>query len=212
MNDIAERYVKLVLAMGQHDPAYVDAYYGPPEWQTEAERTKQPLAGIDADAARLIEEIGEFDSFIIAANTPEQRERDSELTNLRFDYLQRQLEALRTRVRMLSGTKLSFDEESQALYDAVAPTHPDAYFEALLADLEQRVPGRGPLLDRVEAYRRQFVIPQERLGRVFDLAIAECRRRTMRTCSCRRTRASRSSTSPASHGAATTGITAITGA
>ena len=30
MNEIAERYVKLVLATGQHDPAYVDSYYGPP--------------------------------------------------------------------------------------------------------------------------------------------------------------------------------------
>ena len=29
MNELAERYVKLVLAMGQHDADYVDAYYGP---------------------------------------------------------------------------------------------------------------------------------------------------------------------------------------
>ena len=48
-----------------------------------------------------------------------------ELARLRPEYLRRQLEALRARVRMLSGTKMSFDEESQALYDAVAPTHPD---------------------------------------------------------------------------------------
>ena len=33
MNDAAERYVKLVLALGEHDPDYVDAYYGPPEWR-----------------------------------------------------------------------------------------------------------------------------------------------------------------------------------
>ena len=31
MNQISERYVKLVLAMGEHDADYVDAYYGPPE-------------------------------------------------------------------------------------------------------------------------------------------------------------------------------------
>ena len=30
MNTIAERYVKLVLAVGQHDADYVDAFYGPP--------------------------------------------------------------------------------------------------------------------------------------------------------------------------------------
>jgi hypothetical protein len=33
MNSIAEQYVRLALAIGQHDPDYVDAYYGPPEWR-----------------------------------------------------------------------------------------------------------------------------------------------------------------------------------
>ena len=32
MNTLAERYVYLVLALGQHD--YVDAFYGPAEWKT----------------------------------------------------------------------------------------------------------------------------------------------------------------------------------
>ncbi len=48
---VAERYVKLVLAVGQHDADYVDAFYGPPEWRTQAESAKQPLASIDAQAA-----------------------------------------------------------------------------------------------------------------------------------------------------------------
>ena len=30
INSVAEEYVKLVLAVGQHDANYVDAYYGPP--------------------------------------------------------------------------------------------------------------------------------------------------------------------------------------
>ena len=34
---VAEQYVKLVLAVGQHDGDYVDAYYGPPDWRTQAE-------------------------------------------------------------------------------------------------------------------------------------------------------------------------------
>ena len=44
MTSISERYVKLVLALGQHDPDYVDAYYGPADWRTEAERRKISLA------------------------------------------------------------------------------------------------------------------------------------------------------------------------
>ena len=41
MNTLAERYVRLVLAVGQHDADYVDAYYGPPEWRKEAEAQKR---------------------------------------------------------------------------------------------------------------------------------------------------------------------------
>ena len=48
---VAEQYVKLVLAVGQHDADYVDAFYGPPEWRKEAEAAKKPLAAIDAQAA-----------------------------------------------------------------------------------------------------------------------------------------------------------------
>ena len=51
MNPLAERYVKLVLAMGPHDADYVDAYYGPPEWRKEAESSKRTLQTIDSDAA-----------------------------------------------------------------------------------------------------------------------------------------------------------------
>src|SRR5438874_12716899 len=40
MNTIAERYVKLVLAVGQHDADYVDAFYGPDEWKTRSEERR----------------------------------------------------------------------------------------------------------------------------------------------------------------------------
>jgi hypothetical protein len=38
LNQIAEHYVKLVLAVGQHDAGYVDAYI-PPSWQNEAQQS-----------------------------------------------------------------------------------------------------------------------------------------------------------------------------
>ena len=38
LSPVAERYVHLVLALGQHDPDYVDAFYGPAEWKTQAEK------------------------------------------------------------------------------------------------------------------------------------------------------------------------------
>ena len=52
MNEAAERYVRLVLALGQHDKDYVDAFYGPDEWKKDAEAQKRPLPQIRAESAR----------------------------------------------------------------------------------------------------------------------------------------------------------------
>src|SRR5438046_9884549 len=52
VNEIAEPYVKLVLAMGQHDPDYVDAYYRPREWKKQSE-TKKLLDAIALESTQL---------------------------------------------------------------------------------------------------------------------------------------------------------------
>ncbi len=163
MNSSAEQYVKLVLALGQHDADYVDAYYGPPEWKQAAESS-------DAIAAKAAS---------LAAALDREREPADEMDRLRLSYLQRQVSALGARVRMLKGERLSFDEESRALYDAVAPTLPESHFQAILDRLETRFPGSGPLVERYDAWRRDFVIPRARLDPVFQRAIRACRERTL---------------------------------
>jgi hypothetical protein len=169
MNSLSEQYVRLVLAVGQHDADYVDAYYGPPEWRKEAEGRKLPLTEIASRAAALSRDLA------VASQTPV----GDEMAQLRRQYLTRQLDALRARVSMLTGTKLRFDEESKALYDATAPTHTEADFADVLAQLQSKLPGNGPLIDRYDAFRSRFVIPRERLDAVFKAAIDGCRSRTL---------------------------------
>ena len=53
VNTVAERYARLVLALGQHDPDYVDAFYGPSMWKTQAEKEKKSLDVIGAGTAEL---------------------------------------------------------------------------------------------------------------------------------------------------------------
>ena len=170
LRPVAEQYVKLVLAVGQHDADYVDAFYGPAEWRKEAEAAKKPLAAIDAEAAAA--EKG------VAAVAIKPDPRDAEMWTLRRQYLSRQLAAMRSRVAMLQGKKLTFDEESLALYDAVAPTKPASEFEAVLAQLEQKLPGTGSLIDRYDTFKKAFIIPTSRVDRVFQEAIRGCRERT----------------------------------
>jgi hypothetical protein len=166
MNDIAVDYVKLVLALGVHDSDYVDAFYGPAEWKQEIEASAPSLADIDRNAAALIERLQSADSGA------------DELDRLRHAYLLRQLQSLRARVDMLGGTRLSFDEESQALYDAVAPSHPESHFASIVQQLDAALPGQGPVAARYQAWRARFAIAPERLDAVFRAAVDECRRRT----------------------------------
>ncbi len=166
VKDIAEAYVKLVLAMGQHDPDYVDAYYGPPEWKKQS-KEKKPLDAIASEARRLREQLAKIS------------EPTDEMERLRRGYLTKQLSALEARVGFLNGEHLKFDEESQALYDAVAPTFPETHFQEILAALEPKLPGEGSLVQRYENWRRAFVIPKDKLDAVFQLAIKACRERTL---------------------------------
>jgi hypothetical protein len=170
MNAIAEQYAHLVLALGQHDRDYVDAFYGPPEWKTQVEKEKKALDVIAADATELSATL---------AKTPNAATSGDEMLRLRREYLQKQISALAARVRMLQGEKLKFDEESLALYDAVAPTFPDSRFDQIIAQLEEKIPGKGPLWERYEIWRKPFVIPKEKLDTVFQLAIKECRARAL---------------------------------
>jgi hypothetical protein len=167
MDRIAERYVKLVLALGVHDGDYVDAYYGPREWRDAAAKEKRSAADVGAEARALVAEL---------ERTPPPGDA---LLALRHAYLSRQLASLAARVDLLSGRRLSFDQESQALYDATAPVHEEAEFQAALADLSRALPGQGPLAERYEAFRRGFVVPRDKLDAVFRAAIAECRRRSL---------------------------------
>jgi hypothetical protein len=177
MNALAERYVRLVLALGQHDADAVDAYYGPAEWRVEAEKTKVPLSDIEAAAADLAADLP-----ALAPRRPEPAAdgavSEEELIWLRHQYLTQQLAALRARLSMLSGTTLTFDEESKALYNAVAPTHREDEFDDALAELDRALPGEGALRDRYDAFRSRFIVPRERLDATFTAAIEECRRRT----------------------------------
>ncbi|MEO5897547.1 MAG: hypothetical protein ABIS06_17795 [Vicinamibacterales bacterium] len=165
MQTIAEQYVRLVLAVGLHDPDYVDSYYGPAEWKPS---TKAGLDELRVRTQSLQEELKKVSS------------GSESLESLRHNYLIQQLTAVAFRISMLSGTSFPFDQESRYLYDATAPTQPESHFNEVLAELEKRFPGKDPLVERYDAFRRPFVIPKERLDQVFQTAIAACRERTAR--------------------------------
>lgn len=168
LDGLARQYVMLVLALGEHDGDFVDAYHGPDEWRREAQRDRWSLADISIKAALTRRSVlaGDFGT-------------DEPLVAQRRALLAKQLLAVQTRADQLRGQHLSFDEEARLLYDAVPPARDAAYFEQLLAELDALLPGEGSVSERREEFREDFVIPRERLDIVFAAAIDECRRRTL---------------------------------
>ncbi|WP_373488317.1 hypothetical protein, partial [Blastomonas sp.] len=105
---------------------------------------------------------------------------EEQLVQRRVTFLRAQLNAARTRLRMLQGEKLSFRAESLGLFGATPDIQPLASYDPVLAQIETLLPGEGTLAARVDAFQDRFVIQANRLKPVFDRAIAECRARTAR--------------------------------
>ena len=163
VDELAERFVKLGLALGFYDKAYVDAYHGPAAW-AEAAKAPPTLPKLKPEAEALLEALEVF-----AEDGADPRET----------MLARQILAAHTRIRMAEGENLPFDEETELLYDAVAPKYDLAEFDAALETIASIVPGEGDLSERVEAFHASFEIPSDKLDAVFSAAMAECRRRTL---------------------------------
>ncbi|MCI0615062.1 hypothetical protein L0244_18890, partial [bacterium] len=157
----------LVLSLGELDADYVDAYYGPKEWREEVKASPKTLDQIAKEAQELDRNLKAI-----------QSDKLQELEQRRLRFITRQLAALLARVEMLKGKKLSFDEESQALYDAVAPQHTENDFQPVLDEINKLIPGKGDLSSRYSDFKKDFIIPKEKLDAVFRTAIQECRSRT----------------------------------
>jgi hypothetical protein len=168
LDAIARDYVKLQLAIGEKEEGYIDAYYGPPEWQAEAKMKPQSLPDLAARGGVLS---------VRLRSLGDARLEPMEVR--RRDFLLAQLRAASTRLDMMQGRKLAFADEAEGLFGVRPELKPLAAFDPLLARIERLVPGRGALADRVDAFQERFVIPRDRLEPVMRAAIAECRRRTM---------------------------------
>jgi hypothetical protein len=168
LDSIARDYVKLQLAVGENEEGYIDAYYGPPEWQAQAKMNAGTPAALTQRAAVLTVRLKS-----IADGRLDPLERR------RRDFLLAQLKAASTRLAMMQGAKLSFADEAEALFGVRPELKPLSAYDPILARIERLVPGSGPLAARVDTFQDRFIVPRERLKPVFDAAIAECRRRTL---------------------------------
>jgi hypothetical protein len=168
LDAVARDYVRLILEIGEREPGYVDAYYGPPEWQAEAQAAPRTVPQLSQGAAGLRQRLEAIEPG--ADPTVRQRKR----------YLLAHVSAASARLRMLSGERMGFADEAEALFGVRPELPPLSRFEPVIARIDALVPGEGDLAARVAEFRQGLVIPPDRLDAVMRAGIAECRARTVR--------------------------------
>ncbi|HEY4545833.1 MAG TPA: hypothetical protein VIG90_05345 [Pedomonas sp.] len=166
LDTIAQDYIRLVLEVGEHEPGYVDAYYGPADLATQAKASPRSVAQLKTEADRL-------------KAAAETARTSSPMEAKRARFLAAQLKAVRTRLDMIEGKRLPFAEEAESLFGARPTVQPLSDFDPILSNLEKLVPGEGPLHERVEAFRKGYTVPTDKLDAVMRAATAECKRRTV---------------------------------
>jgi hypothetical protein len=165
---LARDYVHISLEAGEHEPGYIDAYYGPAEWAAQAKAHPRDLGALRSAAHVLSARVQAVDP-----------KRLSLMDQRRRAFLLGQITAAETRLAMKAGRKFSFDEEARGLFGVVPRLKPLSDYDALLARINVLAPGPGPLWKRVDDFQDRFIIPPARLDAVMRAAIAECRKRTL---------------------------------
>jgi hypothetical protein len=143
---ITPAHVRLALAIGQHIPDYIDAYYGPPEWQRQAEADgPRPVTELAREAADLAMAIAD----------------DTEMDPQRRDFLAREARAMQTSLRILQGERFTLTEETEALYDITPEWVDEAVFEEAHRALNELLPPGDSLVERRMIRKETIKVPIE---------------------------------------------------
>jgi hypothetical protein len=159
---IARDYLLLTLRLDQHIPGLVDGYFGPADLKARVDMEQlRPAARLRDDAvtlrARLADEVAEPD---------------------RRDWLDAQLVALETQAAGLAGDTLPYLEYVERCFSFAPPRRDDREFESAAARIDELLPGRGSLEERLADWDARFVIPVEQLPAVVDRLVERFRERS----------------------------------
>src|SRR6266498_3057126 len=153
-----ERFVKLALAIDEHLPGYVDAYFGPEEWIAQIKQDgKMPLSDLANWTDQLATDIS----------------RANDIDVQRRDYLARHLTAMQMSLRLLSGEKVSLADEVEALYDLRPDWMVESNFEEAYKLLNDVLPAGESLQERMLTWERSLEIPIEKAKELLPMIISK---------------------------------------
>jgi len=160
---LAFRIDKVLRIRAAQSP-FVDYYYGPPAWKALVEQ--EPVL----QAARLVRDADTLaDTLALHSFHPHRKA-----------YLMKQVQAMQIVCRKLAGETFSFVDEVQRCFDVVPTRTPEEHVEHAWTAVEEALPGKGSLSERLSALRRRYLLASEHshLAAMFlQRALMEARRR-----------------------------------
>ncbi len=153
-------YLRLALEVNKHFDGFIDAYLGPAELKAEVE------AAPKREPAALLEEIGRLQAAIPTADPQ------------RHAYLTATLRGIETTTRIIAGETFDYRDEVARIYDVEPQRVDESVYEAAQRELDSLLPGSGPITERLEARRQHYIIPNDKILPLLELARDETRQRT----------------------------------
>jgi hypothetical protein len=158
-----ERFVRLALAIDEHLPGYVDAYFGPEEWKAQAKQDeKLPLSELTDQVHHLAVDVSQADG----------------MNSQRKDYLACHLTAMQMSLRLLGGEKVSPADEVEALYDVRPDWKDESNFEEAHKLLNEVLPPGGSIKERTLKWEHSLEIPVEKVKELLPTIIKRLRQLT----------------------------------
>lgn len=160
---IARDYLLLALRLDQHIPGFIDGYFGPADLKAMVDMEQlRSGARLRADAEALLARLRD------AAEVPDAARRT---------WLRAQARAMAAHARSLAGDPLPYLDQVEACFDWRPERIPDAVLHAAAAELDARLPGDGPLEERLAAWDARLVIPVDRVAPLVDWLVGLFRER-----------------------------------
>jgi hypothetical protein len=167
LDDVSLSYTRVAVALGERDPDSIDYYYGPAEWVADIRENPPSLAQVRQSALALIAALRDKPATPAGGEALRQ-------------FLIGQLHAIASRVDLLLGAHLTFDQETEAMFGVqVPPRYDQRRLTHIRSQIDALLPGRGGLAERYSSFDQQFTVPPDRLSVVMDRALQGCRERTL---------------------------------
>jgi len=162
LDRIASEYVRLCLRIDKHHKGFVDAYIGDKKIELKIDKEgKIDLIKLKEESEKLLNELSELEN----------------RTN-RTIFLEKQITAANTFIRKLLGEEFSLFEEARLLYDIEPQMVLEESYSEAIKNINKILPGKSNALEKLEKYRKPFILKKEEIQPAIERALQEVRKRT----------------------------------